>query len=75
MGGQKNPHDIFINLDGSIETVVRSKKAKAVALVKWLSKKGVEKIQEEHQQAITGCDNQIQAFKFRNEEHQHQEAI
>ena len=39
----KNPHDIFINLDGSIEMAVRSKKPKAVALVKWLSNKGVEK--------------------------------
>ena len=48
----KNPHDIFINLDGSIEMAVRSKKPKAVALVKWLTKKVVEKIQEEHQQAI-----------------------
>ena len=38
---------------------VRSKKPKAiVALVKWLTKKGIEKIQEEHQQAITGRDNQ-----------------
>ena len=40
---------------------VRSKKPKAVALIKWLNKKGVEKIQEEHQQAITDRDNQIQA--------------
>ena len=57
----KNPHDIFINLDGSTEMAVRSKKPKAVALVKWLSKKGVEEIQEEHQQAIEEKDNQIQA--------------
>ena len=27
---------------------VQSKKPKAVVLVKWLTKKGVEKIQEEH---------------------------
>ena len=45
-GRTKNPYDIFINLDGSIEMAVRSKKPKAVALVKWLTKKGVEKIQE-----------------------------
>ena len=44
LGRAKNPHDIFINLDGSIEIAVRSKKPKAVALVKWLTKKGVEKI-------------------------------
>ena len=35
----KNSHDIFINLDGSIEMAVRSKKAKVVALVKWLTRK------------------------------------
>ena len=57
LGRTKNPHDIFLNLDGSIEMAVRSKKPKAVALVKWLTKKGIEKIQEEHQQAITDHDN------------------
>ena len=46
-GGSKNPHDAFVNLDGEI--AVRSNKPKAVVLVKWLSKKGVEKIEEEHQ--------------------------
>ena len=64
---------------------VRSKKPKAVALVKWLIKKGVERIQEEYQQAIAGRNNQIQeeyqqaiagrnnriqALEFTNEEHQ-----
>ena len=44
LGRTKNLHDIFINLDGSIEMAVRSKKPKAVALVKWLTKKGIEKI-------------------------------
>ena len=84
LGRAKNPHDIFINLDSAIETAVCSKKPKAIALVKWLTKKGVEKMQEEHQQAITDRNNQIQALKFRNEEHQqkilrlnedHQQAI
>ena len=42
-GRAKNPHDIFINLDGSIKMVVRSKKPKEVALVKWLAKKGIKK--------------------------------
>ena len=37
-----------------------------VALVKWLTKKGVENIQEDHQQAITDCDNQIQALEIGN---------
>ena len=70
LGRTKDLHDIFINLDGSVEMAVRSKKPRAVALVKWLTKKGIEKIQEEHQQAITGRDNQIQAFEFTNEKRQ-----
>ena len=49
---------------------VRSKKPKAVALVKLLTKNSVEKIQEEHQQAITDRDNQIQAPENTNEKHQ-----
>ena len=43
LGKAKNSHDIFINLDSAIEIAVRSKKPKAVALVKWLTKKCVEK--------------------------------
>ena len=39
-GRAKNPHDTFINLDSAIEIAVRSKKPKAVALVKWLTKIG-----------------------------------
>ena len=31
LGREKNPHDIFINLDNSIEMAVRSKKPKAVS--------------------------------------------
>ena len=76
----KSPHDTFINLDGSIEMAVRSKKLKKVALVKWPTKKGTEKIQEEHQQAIEekdaalasltdhlqGHDNQIKAIQYEN---------
>ena len=52
LGRTKNPHDIFINLDGSIEMIVRSKNPQAVALVKWLTKNVIEKIQEVHHQAI-----------------------
>ena len=66
LGRMKNP----INLDGSIEMTVRSKKPIAVALVKWLSKKDVEKLQEEHQQAIEEKDNQIKALEHTNEKHQ-----
>ena len=76
----KNPYDIFINLDGSIEMAVRSKKRKTVFLLKWLTKKGIEKIQEEHQQVIEekdaalafltddlqSRDNQIQVIQYEN---------
>ena len=66
----KYSHDIFINLESAIEIAVRSKKPKAVALVKCLIKKGIEKIHEEHQQATTGCDNQTKALESTNEKHQ-----
>ena len=65
LGRTKNPRD---------EIVVQSKKPKAVALVKWLPKKGVEKKHEEHWLAITDRDNQIQAPEFRNETH-HQKIL
>ena len=41
---------------------VRSKKPKTVALVKWLTKKGIEKTQEEHQQDIEKKDAAIALF-------------
>ena len=66
----KNHHDIFINLDSAIEIAVRSKKLRAVVLVRWLTKKCVEQMQEEHQQAITGRDNQMQTLEFTNEKNQ-----
>ena len=39
-----------------------------VALIKWLTKKGVEKIQVEHQQTITDRDKQVQAHQQAIEE-------
>ena len=61
-------------MDDSIETVVRSKKHKVVASVKWLAKKRLEKIQAEHQQAIeekdaalAHRDDQIEALELTNE--------
>ena len=69
LGRTKNSYDMFVNMDSPIEIAVRSKKPKAVALVKSLTKKGKEKIQEEHQQPITGRDNQIQALEATNEAH------
>ena len=70
LGRTKNCYDIFINVDSAIELAVCSKKPKAVTLVKWLTKKSIEKIQKKHQQAITGRDNQIQTLESTNEKHQ-----
>ena len=39
--GGKNPQDVVIERHGAIEMTVQSKKPKPVAMVKWLSKKGV----------------------------------
>ena len=55
-GGSKNLHDVFVNLDGAIYITTNSKKEKATALISWLLKKGVEKLQEEHQIQIEGKD-------------------
>ena len=65
-GGCINPHDAFVNVDGALEMVVRSRKPKAIALVKCLTKKGVEKLQEDHQKAIEEQDTRIQAIKYEN---------
>ena len=55
----QNYHDSFVDLDGALEIVVRSRKPKAVELTRWLTHKGVEKIAEEHQKAIDEKDMQI----------------
>ena len=52
LGKSKNSHDAFVDLEAALEIVVRSKKPKAIELVKWLTRKGVEKVAEEHQKAI-----------------------
>ena len=43
LGRTENSHDIFINLDSLVAMAIQSKKPKAVALIKWLTKKGVKK--------------------------------
>ena len=58
-GGGENPHGAFVDLEGALEIVVRSKKSKAVELTKWLTRKGAEKVVEEHQKAINEKDMQI----------------
>ena len=44
--------------DDALGIATRSRKPKAADLIKWLAKKGVEKIQEEHRQAITGIQRE-----------------
>ena len=58
-GGGENPHDAFVDLDGALEVVVRSRKPKAVGLVRWLIRKGVEKVTQEHQKAIEEKQREI----------------
>ena len=61
----RTPHSVktitmfFVNLDAALKIVVRSKKPKAVELVKWLTRKGVEKVVEKKQRAIDEKDMQI----------------
>ena len=49
---RQNDQDAFVDLEAALKIVVRSKKPRAVELVKWLTRKGVEKVVQEHQQAI-----------------------
>ena len=48
----QNDHDAFVDLEGALEIVVRSRKPKAVELTKWLTRKGVEKVVEDRQKAV-----------------------
>ena len=59
LGKSKNSHDAFVDLEAALEIVVRSKKPKAIELVKWLTRKGVEKVAEEHQKAIEEKQREI----------------
>ena len=52
----QNDHDAFVDLEAALEIVVRSRKPGAVELVRWLTRKGVEKVVQEHQQAIKERD-------------------
>ena len=55
----QNNHDSFVGLEAALEIVVRSRKPKAVELVKWLTRKGFEKVAEEHRLAIDEKDFEI----------------
>ena len=54
-----NYHDMFVDLEGALEIFVRSRKPKAVELMKWLTRKGFEKVAEEHRLAIDKKDFEI----------------
>ena len=70
--------DKFISVFGVMYVIVKSQKDKGKALKEHILEdivpRGfdakIEAIHGKHQQAITDCDNQIQALEFRNEEHQ-----
>ena len=72
------PDDYYINEEGMYELLFPSQQPKAKdfrrhccnVMFSQIRRQLPNKIQEEHQQAITGRDNQIQALEFRNEEHQ-----
>ena len=62
----------MVTLDGAIETSVRSKKPKAVVLVKWLTKKGAEKIQENHHHVIEKKDAPLPLMNDDLQDHENQ---
>ena len=74
LGRYKNSTDIFLSIDGAIEVAVRSKKPMASELARWLARKGVEKIQEEHQLAIEEKDHQHQ-LAIENIDREHQQVV
>ena len=57
LGKTKNSHDNLLIWIVQLKLLSTLKKLKAVTLVKWVTKKGIGKIQEERQQAISGHDN------------------
>ena len=75
---QQNKTDKFLLVSGVMYVIINSRNNKGKALkehtMKDIVPRGldarIKEIQEKHQQAITGRDNQIQVLEFRNEEHQ-----
>ena len=65
-----NWYDAFISLDDALGIATRSRKRKDI--IKWLAKKDVGKIQQEHWQAITGIQRQHQ---LAIEEHEQANAL
>ena len=71
-------YDIYINEEGMYEIVFSSQQPKAKdfrrhccnVLFSHVQQQLTIKMKEDHQQAITGRDNQIKALEFTNEKHQ-----
>ena len=55
----QNLHDVFVSSEGALEITHRSRKPKAVELIKWLAKKGVEKVLDDNKKAIEEKDVSI----------------
>ena len=68
----------FLSVFGVMYVIIKSQNGKGKALKKHILKDVVprgfdarlEEIQGKHQQAITGCDNEMKAFEFTNEKHE-----
>ena len=65
-GGGKNLHDVFVDLGTALEITHRSRKPKAVKLMKWLAEKGIEKLQEEHTQLQLSIEERDLAIAILN---------
>ena len=71
---QQNKTDNFLSVFGVMYAIVNSPKDKSKALKEHILKEimplefdaRIEKMQEQHQQAITSRDNQIQAIQYEN---------
>ena len=74
LGRYKNSTDIFLSIDGAIEVAVRSNKPMASELARWLARKGVEKIQEDHQLTIEDMGREHQ-LAIANIDREHQQVI
>ena len=74
----QNKTDKFLSVFGVMYIIIKSQNDKGKALKKDILKDIVlrgfdtrlEKIHGKHQQAITGCDNEMKDFEFTNEKHE-----
>ena len=64
LGGIKNMQDVFATVDCTIKVTIQFCKPKAVALIKELSKKGTENIQEEYQQVLKNMSKHLHCSKI-----------